>query len=47
MTYLWLSKHIDKPTADGTIRAARDEIMRILRADHLHGIDRVCMPCSR
>ncbi len=44
---LWLGKHIHQPTADCAVRAAGDEIVRILGSDHLHRVDGMCVSRGR
>ena len=39
--YLGLSEHVDKPTAHSTVRTARDQVVRVLGAHHLHCVHRV------
>lgn len=44
---LGLRKHINEPTADSTIGAARDQIVGVLGADHLDCINWMGMPSCR
>jgi len=37
-THLRLSKHVNEPTANRAIRTTRDQIVCILRSNHLHRI---------
>ena len=46
-TDLRLSEHVDKPTAHSPICTARDQVVRVLRTDHLHRVYRMCVAGSR
>lgn len=45
--HLWLSEHVHQPTAHHAICATCDQVMRILCAHHLHGINWMCMSSGR
>jgi hypothetical protein len=42
-----LGEHVCQPAADHAVGAARDEVVSVLRADHLHAVDRVGVACGR
>lgn len=41
--FLRLGKHVDEPAAYHSVGTTCDEIVRVLCADHLHGVDGVCV----